>query len=60
MRVENKMFYFDVGQNRRGVFMRISEVSSHEACRNLYTTQEINDKLSVRSMFYKNVGSYPK
>jgi len=27
MRVENKMFYFDVGQNRRGVFMRISEVS---------------------------------
>ncbi len=26
MRVENKMFYFDVGQNRRGVFMRISEV----------------------------------
>ena len=28
MRVENKMFYFDVGQNRRGVFMRISEVTS--------------------------------
>ena len=28
MRVENKMFYFDVGQNRRGVFMRISEVST--------------------------------
>ena len=26
MRVENKMFYFDVGQNQRGVFMRISEV----------------------------------
>jgi len=26
MRVENKMFYFDVGQNRRGVFMRVSEV----------------------------------
>jgi hypothetical protein len=26
LRVENKMFYFDVGQNRRGVFMRISEV----------------------------------
>ena len=29
MRVENKMFYFDVGSNRRGVFMRISEVSSY-------------------------------
>jgi len=28
MRVENKMFYFDVGQNRRGVFMRVSEVLS--------------------------------
>lgn len=28
MRVENKMFYFDVGQNRRGIFMRVSEVSS--------------------------------
>ena len=27
MRVDNKMFYFDVGQNRRGVFLRISEVS---------------------------------
>ena len=27
MRVENKMFYFDVGQNRRGVFLRVSEVS---------------------------------
>jgi len=26
MRVDNKMFYFDVGQNRRGVFMRVSEV----------------------------------
>ena len=28
MRVENKMFYFDVGQNRRGMYMRISEVVS--------------------------------
>ena len=28
MRVENKMFYFDVGQNRRGVFMRVSEVGA--------------------------------
>jgi len=26
LRVENKMFYFDIGQNRRGVFMRVSEV----------------------------------
>lgn len=26
LRVDNKMFYFDVAQNRRGTFMRISEV----------------------------------
>lgn len=26
IRVDNKMFYFDIGQNRRGIFMRISEV----------------------------------
>ena len=26
LRVENKIFYFDIGQNRRGTFMRISEV----------------------------------
>ena len=28
MRVENKMFYFDVGSNRRGVYLRVSEVGS--------------------------------
>ena len=26
MKVENKNFYFDVGQNNRGIYMRISEV----------------------------------
>ncbi|XP_013794020.1 transcriptional activator protein Pur-beta-like isoform X1 [Limulus polyphemus] len=29
MRVENKNFYFDVGQNSRGIYMRISEVKSN-------------------------------
>ena len=29
LRVENKMFYFDIGHNRRGTFMRISEVCRH-------------------------------
>lgn len=29
LRAENKMFYFDVGQNNRGVFMRISEVKAN-------------------------------
>jgi len=28
-RVENKKFYFDIGQNKIGVFMRISEVKSN-------------------------------
>ena len=27
IKVDNKNFYFDVGQNNRGVYMRISEVS---------------------------------
>ena len=27
--VDGKRFYFDVGQNPRGVFMRISEVGAH-------------------------------
>ena len=26
IRVENKTFFFDIGQNDRGVFMKISEV----------------------------------
>lgn len=29
LKVENKMFYFDIGQNRRGTFMRISEVRAN-------------------------------
>lgn len=29
MRVENKNFYFDIGQNSRGIYMRISEVKTN-------------------------------
>merc|ERR1712055_975128 len=29
MKVENKNFYFDVGQNNRGIYMRISEVKTN-------------------------------
>jgi hypothetical protein len=29
MKVENKNFYFDVGQNNRGIYMRISELNRH-------------------------------
>ena len=28
-RVENKNFYFDIGQNNRGIYMRISEVKTN-------------------------------
>lgn len=35
IRVDNKIFYFDIGQNNRGVFMRVSEVS-------LFTNQKLN------------------
>ncbi|OAD53160.1 Transcriptional activator protein Pur-alpha [Eufriesea mexicana] len=29
MRVDSKNFYFDIGQNNRGIYMRISEVKAH-------------------------------
>ena len=32
LRVENKNFYFDIGQNNRGVYMRISEVKTNFRC----------------------------
>ncbi|KAL3841617.1 hypothetical protein ACJMK2_019803 [Sinanodonta woodiana] len=28
MRVENKVFYFDIGSNRRGIYMRVSETKN--------------------------------
>lgn len=31
MRVENKNFYFDIGQNNRGIYMRVSEVNQTRA-----------------------------
>lgn len=30
LRVDNKNFYFDIGQNNRGIYMRMSEVSVRE------------------------------
>jgi len=30
MRVDSKNFYFDIGQNNRGIYMRISEVRARE------------------------------
>ena len=40
MRVENKNFYFDIGQNNRGIYMRISEVS-FLLCLPLSVTREV-------------------
>ena len=40
LRVENKVFYFDVGSNRRGVYLRISEVclkSNHAYYTHIHT-----------------------
>lgn len=37
MRVDNKNFYFDIGQNNRGIYMRISEV--------MKTSKELNKLL---------------
>jgi transcriptional activator protein Pur-alpha len=31
LRVDNKNFYFDIGQNNRGIYMRMSEVSSYQS-----------------------------
>lgn len=28
LRVEDKTFYFDIGQNSRGIYMRVSEVTA--------------------------------
>ena len=46
VRVENKNFYFDVGQNNRGVFMRISEVENKFYSLSL---SSLRDQLLLRS-----------
>ena len=60
MRVENKMFYFDVGQNRRGVFMRISEVSSC-ACVTpvVIFIHNYRPRLSIRLSVHRGRGGQP-
>lgn len=41
LRVDNKNFYFDIGQNNRGIYMKVSEVNTcllqhaHPACSRL-------------------------
>ncbi|CAG2054885.1 unnamed protein product [Timema podura] len=49
MRVENKNFYFDIGQNNRGIYMRISEV---KLCpHNLETIGSVS-KLNIVNVFF--------
>ncbi|KAH8308519.1 hypothetical protein KR059_009985 [Drosophila kikkawai] len=43
MKVDNKNFYFDIGQNNRGVYMRISEVKN-----NFRTSITIPEKCWIR------------
>lgn len=41
MRVDSKNFYFDIGQNNRGIYMRISEVYIYY----LYKTRMLTNRL---------------
>lgn len=47
MKVDNKNFYFDIGQNNRGVYMRISEVSIKKKNHKQLTT------IPLHLFFYK-------
>lgn len=49
MRVENKNFYFDIGQNNRGIYMRISEVSDgwYFICTNFIWIQFVRTVMTV-------------
>uniref|UniRef100_A0A1I8JQD2 Transcriptional activator protein Pur-alpha n=1 Tax=Macrostomum lignano TaxID=282301 RepID=A0A1I8JQD2_9PLAT len=53
LRVDNKMFYFDVGANRRGMFLRLSEVRA-----NFRTAVTVPEKswASVRDILDEYIG----
>lgn len=46
MRVDNKNFYFDIGQNNRGIYMRISEVNNF-CCSLFKHSNEICEKYDM-------------
>lgn len=59
MRVDSKNFYFDIGQNNRGIYMRISEVYIH-ARLNIHSgavAREKRFKGGFRTMSYFSVQS---
>lgn len=49
MRVDSKNFYFDIGQNNRGIYMRISEVRIISK----RTNTNKSSKISSTKMLYK-------
>lgn len=51
MKVDNKNFYFDIGQNNRGVYMRISEVKVLFQFSNIFTTEECCSSLNIYPFF---------
>lgn len=52
MRVENKNFYFDIGQNNRGIYMRISEVSLCKLFMNSVVRKYFNNNFFLYILSY--------
>lgn len=53
MRVDSKNFYFDIGQNNRGIYMRISEVRVPAICIRFLSEETIlKDKSSRGNIFF--------
>lgn len=50
MRVDSKNFYFDIGQNNRGIYMRISEVYMYYLHKKRIPTYRLFE--AVKSIFF--------
>lgn len=50
MRVDSKNFYFDIGQNNRGIYMRISEVYMYYLHKKRIPTDRLFE--AVKSIFF--------
>lgn len=50
MRVDSKNFYFDIGQNNRGIYMRISEVYMYYLRKKRIPTDRLFE--AVKSIFF--------
>lgn len=58
MRVENKMFYFDVGSNRRGVYLRVSEVGSCYLHKFVFLSCIVRGKMQVHFVRCNDLKGY--